>query len=76
MLDIVLLYSERSTTGCWRGVLFWILSDVDIDNVFDVVEISFVPLFDLITSRVVVERSVFDMRLGKGASAYEDGDDC
>lgn len=71
--DKVLLYSERSTTGtsCWWSGFSWRLSDVDVDNVFDVVDIAFIPLFDLITLVVVVvvEWNVFDVRLGEGACA-------
>ena len=70
-LDIVLFYSEWSATGtgCWWGGLSWAFSDVDFNDIFDIMDIAFIPLFDLITSVVVVKRSVFDMRLCEGAGA-------
>ena len=69
-LDPVFFYSERiRSTCCWEGGLSWGQSDVDVNNVFDVMDIAFVPFFDLITPVVVVKGSVFVMRLCKGASA-------
>ena len=69
--DEVLLYSERSSTGagCWWGGFSWGLGDVDVDNVFDVVDITFIPFFNLITLVVVMEWNVFEVRLGEGACA-------
>ena len=75
-LDPVFMHSEGSTTRCWWGVLSLGRSDVNVNNVFDVMDIPFIPCLGLIAPVLVVKGSMFDMRLCKGASAEEDGNDC